>query len=282
MKNIKKENIVPFSEDYWKQDGGQKWVEFIDETEATLEVFNERLLERAGIVAGETVLDVGCGGGLNSIAIASLVGEAGRVTGVDISPQVIALAGARGGHMTNLEFVEGDAARLSLEDGLYSLVFSRFGVMFFSDPVEAFINLRRALKPDGRMVFLCWRPMEENTWMQEPARAVWEIIPPDGPPPEPDAPGPFSLGDKNRVEALLGNAGFTSIDIEPLNVEMAIGPLTSAVEFFMKMGPASAAAADATDEQKSEIRNVLAEVLKRYDTDNGVVMPGAAWAVTAR
>ena len=282
MSDAVTEKIIPYSEGYWKQDGGRKWAELIDDTEATLQVFNEYLLEHAGISAGESVLEVGCGGGLNSIEIANRVGKTGRVVAVDISPEVLAVAGARGGHITNLEFTEGDAAGMSLEAGFFNLVFSRFGVMFFSDPVAAFANLRRALNPDGRMVFLCWRSMEENTWMMEPARAVHEVIPPQGPPPDPDAPGPFSLARRDRVEALLGEAGFTSIAIEPLDVGMAIGPLASAVEFFMKMGPAAAAIVDATDAQKAEVRDALMQLLKNYNTDDGVVMPGCAWIVKAR
>lgn len=282
MNEVLQENIIPFSEDYWKQDGGKKWVELIDETEATLQVFNERLLEHAGITAGETVLDVGCGGGVNSIEIANRVGKAGRVVGVDISAEVLAVAEARSGHVDNLEFTEGDAASMPFDPDNFSLIFSRFGVMFFSDPVSAFANLRSSLKTEGRLVFLCWRSMEENTWMMEPARAVHEIIPPQGPPPDPDAPGPFSLGKSERVVGLLGAAGFQSIDIAAMDVGMRIGPLSNAVDFFMRMGPAAVAAADATEEQTSAIRNVLADVLKRHDTDDGVVMPGAAWLVTAR
>jgi len=282
MKNLEKEKVIPFSEDYWKQEGGQKWIEFMDETEASLAVFNDKLLARAGITDGETVLDVGCGGGLNSITIANMVGETGRVVGVDISPEIIAVADTRGGHLDNIEFTEGDAASMPLEQAFFSLVFSRFGVMFFSEPVKAFINLRKALKAEGRMVFLCWRSMEENTWMLAPAQAVAEIIPPQGPPPEPDAPGPFAFGRRERVEELLGDAGFNSIHIEPLDVGMSIGPLPNAVDFFMKMGPAAVAIADATDTQKDAIRKALGEVLKTYETDNGVVMPGAAWVVTAR
>ena len=282
MNEVIKENIIPFSEDYWKQDGGRKWVELIDETEATLQVFNEKLLEHAGIGAGETVLEVGCGGGLNSIEIASRVGETGSVLSVDISPEILAVAAARGGHVTNLVFTEGDAASMSLEPGLFSLIFSRFGVMFFSDPVNAFVNLRRALRPDGRMVFLCWRSMEENTWMMEPARAVQEVIPPQGPPPDPDAPGPFSLGQRETLTSLLGDAGFQSIDIAALDVGMSIGPLSNTVEFFMKMGPAAVAVADATEAQKAEVKEALGKALKKYETADGVVMPGAAWLVSAR
>lgn len=277
-----KENIIPFSEDYWRQEGGQKWVESIDDTESTLHAFNEELLEHAEISIGETVLDVGCGGGLSSIEIAKRVGQGGRVVGIDISPDVLAIAGERGKHIPNLEFTEGDAASQPLPPDSFNLIFSRFGVMFFSQPANAFNNLRQALKADGRMVFLCWRTLEENPWMMEPAQAAFTVIPREGPPPDPDAPGPFSLGSRGRVEELLGGAGFQALDIQAVDAGMSIGPLDDAVEFFMKMGPAAAVVQEASEAQKSAVREALEKVLKNYATADGVVMPGAAWLVAAR
>ena len=272
---------IPFAEDYWKEDGGQKWVELIDTTESYLDVFNESLFASANIVRGESVLDIGCGGGLASMEIANRVGDKGRVLGVDISPDILAVAAARGRSITNLEFIVGDAATMQLETGTFSLIFSRFGMMFFSEPLLAFSNLREALRPSGRMVFLCWRTFDENTWMKEPAQAVFDILPPQGPPPEPDAPGPFSLGRKGRIEFLLGKAGFKSISIEAMDASLTMGALADAVDYFMRMGPAAAVIADASAAQKTAARAVLTDVLKRYDTDRGVITNAAAWIVTA-
>ena len=272
---------LPFAEDYWKQDGGQKWVELIDATESYLDVFNKMLFERADIATGESVLDIGCGGGLTSIELANRVGTEGRVMGVDISPDILAVAGVRGRAVANLKFTEGDVATMHLEPGAFSLIFSRFGMMFFSDPVMAFSKLRNALKPSGRMVFLCWRTFDENPWMKEPTQAVFEILPPQDPPPQPDSPGPFSLGKKERIEYLLGAAGFKSIAIEALDTGMSMGALTDVVDYFMRMGPAAAVIADAADEHQTAARTVIREVLKRYETDQGVITKAAAWIVTA-
>ena len=273
---------IPFAEDFWKQDGGQKWVELIDTTERYLDVFNETLFKRSSIATGESVLDIGCGGGLTSIVLANRVGKTGRVVGVDISPDILAVAGKRGRAVNNLKFVEGDAATMQLEPGGFTLIYSRFGVMFFSEPIKAFSNLRNALKPSGRMVFLCWRTFDENPWMKEPAQAVFEIIPPPGPPPQPEAPGPFSLGKKERIEYLLNRSGFKSIAIEALDARLSMGNLSEVVNYFMRMGPAAAVIADASDAQKAAARTVIREVLQRYETDQGVMSNAAAWIVTAQ
>ena len=200
---------------------------------------------------------------------------------MDISPDILAVAVARGGTIANLEFVEGDAAAMQLEAGTFSLIFSRFGMMFFSEPILAFSNLREALRPGGRMVFLCWRTFDENTWMKEPAQAVFDILPPQGPPPEPDAPGPFSLGRKERIEFLLGKAGFRSIRVEAMDASLTMGALAEAVDYFMRMGPAAVVIADATAAQKTAARAVLTDVLKRYDSERGVITNAATWIVTA-
>lgn len=118
--------------------------------------------------------------------------------------------------------------------------------------------------------------------MMEPAQAAFAVIPRQGPPPDPDAPGPFSLGNSERVKELLGDAGFQTIDIKSVDVGMSIGPLEYAVEFFMKMGPAATALLDASEAQKLEVREALEKMVRNYATADGVVMPGAAWLVAAR
>ena len=278
---MNKLNNKLFAEDYWKQDGGRKWAHLIDATENYLAVFNESLLDRAKIGAGDVVLDIGCGGGINSIEIALRAGLEGRVLGVDISPDILAVAGERGREIPNLEFIEGDAATMDLDEGGYSLIFSRFGMMFFSDPVRAFNNLRRALRSGGRMVFLCWRTIEENPWMREPAQAVLNFLPPPGPPPDPDAPGPFSLGKKDRIEYLLNHAGFKSINIEALDARMSMGGLDELTDYYMQMGPAAAVIAEADDDEKKAARSIIRNVLESYATEEGVVMSAATWIVTA-
>lgn len=272
---------VPFAEEYWQEDGGHKWVEYIDETEIALQVFSDKLLDKANPSSDEIVLDVGCGGGANSIEIARRVGQNGRVTGIDISTAILEIAQTRGEQISNLEFINSDAATADLGEGIYDLVFSRFGVMFFSDPVQAFSNLRSALKPSGRIVFLCWRSMEENPWMNVPAQAAFSIVPPQGPPPSEDAPGPFSMASSERVKRLLTDAGLQTINMEAMDVDMKLGGIDDAVDYFMKMGPAAAALMEADEARKQAAAKAIHDALKQFETDAGIQAPAAAWIVTA-
>ena len=254
----------------------------MDATESTLEIFNAILLENASVREGETVLDVGCGGGVNSIEMAVRVGPSGRVTGVDISPPIINIARKRGNGFQNLDFLEGDAARLNFAREHYDLILSRFGVMFFSDPVTAFINLRKSMKPTGRLEFLCWRTLEENAWMNIPTQAIFSVLPPAVPPPAPGAPGPFSLASPGRIEEILLASGFETPSAKEVDVTMNLGPLADAVEYFTRMGPGAAVMMQADESQKSAVTRAITDSLEPF-TINGIVnTPAAAWIVSAR
>lgn len=273
---------TPFAEEYWKEEGGEKWVEYIDATEASLAVFREKLIDYASVAEGEIILDVGCGGGTTSIDLASRVGPGGRVTGVDISAPILSLAKKRGERIDNLDFIEDDAASCELDEKAFNLIFSRFGVMFFSDPVAAFSNFRQSITPCGRIVFLCWRTLEENPWMGAPTAAAFQVIPPQGPPPEPDMPGPFSLSSKKRITSLLRSAGLNNVNIEAVDVDMCLGDMDETVDYFSKMGPAAAILVNATEDQKNAVKEAMREALKQFETAEGIVAPAAAWIVTAR
>lgn len=281
MNEQESEKTLPFAEGYWKEEGGEKWAEHIDATEASLQAFSKILLDGAEIMQGETILDIGCGGGTNSIEAALRTGAEGSVTGIDISPAILAVANERGADIDNLGFVLGDAANTDLGEEVFDLIFSRFGVMFFSDPVAAFTNLGKSLKKDGKLVFMCWRSMEENPWMSAPATAVFEVVPPKGPPPQPGQPGPFSMAMKDSVVSILGDAGMTDISIETSDAGMELGSLEDAVAYFMKMGPAAATLIDATDEQKSRAAAAIREALSHYETERGITAPAAVWLVKA-
>ncbi len=271
------------SQKFWNEEGGQQWVDNINSVETFIQPLSAQLLDVVSAAPGEKVLDVGCGGGLTSIRIAELVGNSGSVRGVDVSRPIIDIALARGKEIGNLDFELGDAATTDLGEGIYDVITSRFGVMFFDDPVAAFSNLHRALKDSGRMVFLCWRKLEENPWMARTAKAAFEIVPPpeDAPPPDPTAPGPFSLGDRVHLEGVLSAAGFEGLEIRAVDQGLHMGDLDDAVAFFLKMGPAADVARKATAEQLERIVDAIKQVLAEYETPQGVVSPAAAWIVSA-
>ena len=268
---------------YWNEEGGNKWVENIDAVESVLVPMSDMLLEQVAAKSGDLVLDVGCGGGITSIKLAEQTGETGKVLGVDVSEPIITIARKRGVDISNLEYQLGDAATVNLGEAKFDLITSRFGIMFFDDPISAFSNLHRALKTSGRLVFLCWRTIEENPWLGEPAAAAFEILPPpaDADPPDPTAPGPFSLGDPGRLKSILESAGFNNIILQSVDISMPMGDIDDAVSFLMKLGPAADAVKEATDEDKAAVAVAIRKVMEKYDTANGVCAPSATWIVKA-
>lgn len=267
--------------DYWQDDGGQNWVANIDATEALLEPLSEQLLARAAARSGEKILDVGCGGGLTSLALAGQVGAAGHVLGVDVSGPILAVAQERGAAIPNVEFKLADAATADLGEARFDVLFSRFGVMFFEEPAAAFANLRRSLKPGGRCVFVCWQEMEANPWLAAPAAVAFEILPPPEPP-DPLAPGPFAFADAERTRGILETAGFREVRLEGVNHEMGWPDVGSAVDYLLNMGPAGAMLREADDASlEAQVRTAVSEVLQQHQAADGVRMPSAVWIVTA-
>lgn len=283
MSNNNQENKQAFSEDYWKEEGGQKWLENINAVESSLIPLSEILLERAALREAEFVLDIGCGGALTSLEIARQVGPGGQVTGLDISADILSVARQRAARVPNLQLREGDAGSITLPERYFDLIFSRFGVMFFNDPIAAFKNFHKAMKPSARLVFLCWRTLDENPWMGEPAAAVFQHLPPPDKPEtlDADAPGPFSFADSGRVRHILDSAGFKDINLEAVDTGMPLGTMDETVSFLMQMGPAAEVIAQASDDEKDTAVMAIRHVMTKYETADGIMPPAAAWIVTA-
>ena len=244
-------------------------------------VFNSHLFRAAAPRKAEKVLDVGCGGGSISAAVAQLVGPDGEVLGVDIWAVILQAARVRQAAVANLRLELGDAAGFEFEPGYFDLVSSRFGVMFFDEPTKAFANLRSALKSGGRIAFVCWRAFAENPWMAAPAEAAFRILPrPE--PPDPDAPGAFSLADPDKLTTLLETAGFNTVRIDPVDERLNLGPLDGALDFLKRMGPAAAPLQEASEANALAAISAIEIVLSTYASDGEVCMPGAVWLVRAR
>src|SRR5437667_9101391 len=200
---------------YWNETAGPKWIAFQKLLDAQLEPLGRRTMDRARIAAGERVLDVGCGWGDTTLELARRVGPKGRVLGIDVSAGMVARAAETAGDagLRNVLVENADAQTHRFPRGEFDVLYSRFGVMFFADAAAAFTNLRSALRPGGRVAFICWQALRENPWLAVPLRAG-AGNPPLTPPPAPDAPRPFSLGEPQRVRAILLRAGLPRARLE--------------------------------------------------------------------
>jgi SAM-dependent methyltransferase len=196
---------------------------------------------------------------------------------------MLGLAGERLRQFANATCLLGDAAKLPLGELDAELIVSRFGVMFFGDPVAAFANLRTGLAAGGRVRFACWRPIHENPWLQIPLHAVYEHAP-RLPKPEPEEPGPFSFADTARVTRILTAAGFTAPSFTPLDIQMDLaagGTLEDAVIQSSAMGPAKRALADQAEDIQAAAIESIRRALAPYRSAAGVKLPGAVWMVAA-
>jgi len=271
---------------YWNEQSGPKWVAGQDRLDRMIAPFGEAAAAALELAAGARAIDVGCGCGATSLALGVRVTPAGSVLGVDISTPMLARARerAREAGLDHVRFVAADVQTHGFQPGSADAVFSRFGVMFFVDPTAAFANLHGALVPGGRVAFACWQPVTDNPWMLVPLMASASIVPLP-PPPPPGAPGPFAFGDRDRVWHILRDAGFHDVDIEPFTPELAVGggvDLDEAVEFVLQLGPTSAALRGADPKAIARVEEAVRTALERFATPRGVVMPSAAWIVTAR
>lgn len=265
---------------YWNAKAGAIWVAQQAHLDHLLAPLSEAGLAAAKFAANESALDVGCGCGDTSIALGASQ-SSGSVTGVDISEPMLAHAQVRADAMPNVSFEQADAAIAEFSDQ-YNLVFSRFGVMFFADPEAAFKNLRKALKPNGRMVFVCWQPPSENPWMSLAGKAVQPFMPPAATAPNPHAPGPFAFSDPAHVLAILSNAGFANVQIESFNTPLHIADnLDDALYFQTQIGPAANAVVTLEGAEKDQALNAVKEMFRPHMTSEGLDLEAAVWIVSA-
>lgn len=271
---------------YWNDRAAVTWTALQDRLDAMFVPLTALALEAAEPASGERVVDVGCGCGATVLELARRVGPEGRVLGVDVSEPMAARARDRiaAAGLGNAQVLVSDASTRDFETGGADLLFSRFGVMFFADPAAAFANLRRAVRPGGRLLFACWRPMTENQWFSVPAQAAADLVPP-APPSDPDAPGPFAFANPDRVRRILGTAGWTDVVLKRQDVPMRLagpGQITEAAEFATRVGSLARALADATPDVKARAADAIAAALPAYDGPAGVCLPGSIWLVSAR
>jgi ubiquinone/menaquinone biosynthesis C-methylase UbiE len=269
---------------YWNGSNGQRWTDRQASQDVLLAPVLQILIDRIGPKAGDRIVDIGCGCGATSIALAERVAPEGFVLGVDISAPMLERARQLAPKGLPLDFAQADATVYPFEPQSFDLLVSRFGVMFFAEPVSSFGNLRGAMRPKGRVVFACWREPKENPWMMAPLQAVYRQVP-RLPQVGPEDPGPFAFASEERVTRILREAGYTDIAMEPCNIalDISIGRgLEAATDAALEIGPSARALDGHPPEVRSAARASVRELLTPYARDQTVPLPGSIWIVTAR
>ena len=267
--------------EYWNASGGETWAQFQEALDRQIEPLGLAAIDVLEAEQGQHIIEIGCGCGQTTLSLATRVGVAGSVVGVDISKPMLEVAERRTRPALNLPvtFRQLDAQTDVLGHGLFDAAFSRFGVMFFSEPVTAFANIRKSLKTGGRFVFVCWRALGENPWMELPLQAALPFIPPVETP-DPSAPGPFAFADASRVRTMLVDAGFGSVETSPFDVRIGGADLEQTLKLTLKVGPLGRVLRE-HPELTDKVADAVKGVLSKYVTPRGVLMPAAVWIILA-
>lgn len=266
---------------YWNSSAGKKWLAAQEHTDVMLAPVSQVLLTAAAPQQGAAVLDIGCGCGATTVELAEAVGPQGRVFAIDVSEPMLGRARERLSAYPHVELALADASVYAFQS-FADLAISRFGVMFFADPTAAFANVISALKPGGRLIFACWRKLEENPWMQVPLHAAYYAGVPRVERPGPEDPGPFSFADPERVTRILSGAGFQTPRFTKADVRLDVaagGGLPAAVHQSLTIGATSRALQDQPDDLRKAATDAVEEALRPYLKDRTVYLPAAIWLV---
>jgi SAM-dependent methyltransferase len=268
--------------DFWNGPAGERWASSRETLDHGLSMISAAYLSFVAAKAGERVLDIGCGSGTATLALAQTVGAGGRATGIDISAPMLRVARQRAlATATNIGFIEADASTYTFRPE-FDAVVSRFGVMFFADPELAFANIHKGLDGNGRLAFVCWRTMAENAWAWTPLAAARNLLPPQEPM-DPYAPGPFAFAEIERTLSILRDAGFRDPHADRLDTVMLLGAnVDEASRFSLEVGPLTRLLADVDEVTRSRVRDAVRGILAQYKTPAGIAPAAACWLVSAK
>lgn len=266
---------VSSQKDIWDDLVGDAWASNDSIIEAHGRAFGEAAMARLGPLEGKAVLDVGCGTGGTTVELARR--GARPVLGVDLSERMLAVARQRA-----VDGVSFEAADVTTIDGRFDAVFSRFGVMFFDDPIAAFSHLMRLTVDGGRLSFACWRDPFTNPWM---SLAVMAAVPVLGPPrlPGPSEPGPFSLADEGRIHQVLSDSGWADVVVEELTLEEPhpAGSAEKVAALVVGQAPPLAMGIAEHPDRAAEVIDLVADAFRPFERDGSVVVAGSVNIVSA-
>lgn len=264
---------------YWNGQAGQTWVEAQDRLDAMLAPISEQVLARAQPKSGERIVDVGCGCGDTTLSLAK---SGAYVWGIDLSEPMLERARVRAEGVHHVGFTRADAAVREFTPD-HDLVFSRFGVMFFADPVAAFTNLRTGLVKGGRLCFVCWQAPRRNPWMAVAGQAIQPFLPAPAEAPDPKAPGPFAFADPGYVTGILEAAGYGAVEHESITPTLHLADdLDDAIRFQGRIGPLARALAELEGDQREAALAAAREALAAHMGPDGLNLGAACWIFTAR
>ncbi|MGT2431847.1 class I SAM-dependent methyltransferase [Cupriavidus basilensis] len=265
----------------WNGRAGRAWVESQALLDQMFKPFENLLAEVARAGSWRRVLDVGCGTGGTTLAVARQLGAKGHCTGIDISEPMIAAARARARQEdTTASFIRADAQTHAFAPASFDMIISRLGVMFFDNPVLAFANLRRAASGDAGLRCLAWRSAAENPFMTTAERAAAPLLP-NLPARQPGAPGQFAFADRHRVASILEESGWAAIDIQPIDVECTL-PENALTGYLTRLGPVGLVLEDADERTRAQVIDTVRAAFDPYVHGEEVRYTAACWMVSAR
>ena len=265
----------------WNDTAGRAWVETQKTLDAVLAPFEDLLVEAVAERKAQRVLDVGCGTGSVALAVARQLGSKGTAVGVDVSQPMIALAKQRAERANSpARFFCADAQTYAFDAASFDMIISRFGVMFFDDPVRAFANLRRAATKGARLQAIAWRSAADNPFMTTAERAAAPFVP-EMPARRPDEPGQFAFADKSRVHSILEKSGWSEIDIRPLDVACTL-PERELQGYITRLGPLGRVLQQFDEQKRAHIIEAVRAAFDPFVHGAEVRFTAACWAVRAR
>jgi SAM-dependent methyltransferase len=264
----------------WNGASGHAWIEAQGMLDEMFKPFADLLVETVAAASARSVLDVGCGTGATTLAVARALGPSVHCTGVDISEPMIAVARARAerDHLP-ARFISADAQDHAFEPASVDMIISRFGVMFFDNAIAAFTNLRRAVTANGILRCIAWRSAAENPFMTTAERATTSLLP-SVPSRQPDAPGQFGLANAQRVSTILAESGWSDVDLRAIDVACSF-PERELVSYFTRFGPLARVLPEADERTRARVIETVRAAFEPYVHRDAVRFTAACWMIAS-